>query len=383
MKVCLINNLYNQYARGGAEAVVKNIENEAEKENEVFVITTSPFSVGDKKEGNVYFLKSMFHSLNKIPFILRIGYHVWDTFNFINYFKIKKILKKEIPDVVMTHNLKGIGFLIPRLIKSLKIKHIHTLHDIQLLHPSGLMFYGEEKKINSISAKVYQFINKKLFALTDIIISPSKWLLDEHSVKGFFKNATLKVIPNSFSKEDNNKKEIKEKNNSTFKFLYVGLLSKHKGVHILIDAFRQLEKLNFNNIKLELIGDGDLMAEIKDKIVNHKIEILGRMSNDKVKHKMSQSDCLVVPSICYENSPTVIYEAIACSLPVIASDIGGIPELIDSIKGIKFQPNNELDLVNKMKEALGDKERLEKIKNKENNFEYNNYSKEIISLIKG
>ena len=73
------------------------------------------------------------------------------------------------------------------LIKILKIKHVHILHDIQLIHPSGLMFYGQEEKIEKWSIKIYLKITRFLFSSPDYVISPSKWLLHMHDKNNFFK----------------------------------------------------------------------------------------------------------------------------------------------------------------------------------------------------
>jgi glycosyltransferase involved in cell wall biosynthesis len=63
---------------------------------------------------------------------------------------------------------------------------------------------------------------------------------------------------------------------------------------------------------------------------------------------MKNANCLIVPSLCYENSPTVIYEAIAVGLPIIASKIGGITELLLDYGGIMFDPGDERELSDKM-----------------------------------
>ncbi len=153
MKVCLINNLYEPYSRGGAEQIVKNIADGLNKKNHrVFIITTRPDvepSFGEAMAGKcrIYYLKSLYYNLNKVPKFFRLFWHFFDLFDFYSYFKIKKILKKENPDLVITHNLKGIGYLTPLAIKKSKIKYFHTLHDVQLAIPSGLLINGEKKKL--------------------------------------------------------------------------------------------------------------------------------------------------------------------------------------------------------------------------------------------
>src|SRR3989338_1906483 len=216
MKILLINNLYGPYARGGAERVVERIAQELLRpKHEVAVVSSRPlkFSIfnsparGWSALGGQFSIKIQipntkyqilyfypwnlisYYNLHKLPKLLRPLWHLINIFNIQSYFKIKNILKQEKPDIVMTHNLMGVGFLTPLAVEKLNIKHIHTLHDIQLLHPSGLMMVGEEKKVDGLFARLYQWLTKKLFASVDVVVSPSQWLLDEHVKRGFFAKA--------------------------------------------------------------------------------------------------------------------------------------------------------------------------------------------------
>ena len=76
---------------------------------------------------------------------------------------------------------------------------------------------------------------------------------------------------------------------------------------------------------------------------------------------MSEANCIVVPSLCYENSPTVIYEAFSQNLPVIASHLGGIIELLEENKGISFKPASVEDLFQKMIWAKKNPKELKKM----------------------
>lgn len=336
MKICIINNLYKPYNRGGAERIAElDADKFIKNGNEVFIITTKPkyqCSIFDVQPLiQTYYLQSLYYNLNKIPIFLRLFWHIWDMFDFINYWKIQKIIKKEKPDIVITHNLKGVSFLIPRLIKKLGIKHTHTLHDIQLLHPSGLMLYGQENKINSFFAKKYSQICKYLFASPNTVTSPSKWLMEMHVIKGFFNKSKKETA--SYEKTSLNNRSTNKQNN----FLYIGQIEEHKGILLLVNVFKKL-----NNRKLTIVGDGSKLEEIK-KDLPQNIIILGKKNKHEIKELMQNSDYLIVPSICYENSPTVIHEARSIGLPIIASRIGGIPELVDD--KFLFEPGNEEDLI--------------------------------------
>lgn len=384
MKVCVINNLLEPYNRGGAGQVALNISLGLEKSgHEIFFISTKPFFTKPEKEKGSqknYYIPSLFPYLNKICKPIRLFWHCWDCLNFINYFKIKKIIKKEKPDIIITHNLKGLGFLIPCAIKKSKIKHIHYLHDLQLLHPSGLMLFGKEKKLNSVFAKLYASICKRLFSSPDIIISPSEWLLKEHKKNNFFKESKQITLPNpAVLSHSHNSSEKKDK----FRFLYVGEIEEHKGALFLTQAFWELKK---TDAELILIGQGKKLNRLKKETRNQmNIKIMGWQKNEIVKQAMGKADVLIMPSECYENSPTVIYEAIGAGLPFIASRIGGTTELAKKYGGILFTPKNKNELKEKILYAMKNYEKIKKaslegkLKIKELSLE--NYTKNLIKLI--
>ena len=317
MKICLINNLFTPYNRGGADRIVSILKSGLEEAgHSVFVITTKPKGEAlDKSKYPDHYLDSYFSRLAQIPLFLRFFWHVYDMFDLFTAKKVKAILKAELPDLVVTHNLKGLSLLIPRAIKSLGIKHAHVLHDIQLLHPSGLMFLGQEAGINSFLARLYSRVNRLLFASVGIVISPSSWLLTIHEKNGFFAKAKKAVIPNPVSIPTPQAK----KESGVFTFTYIGELVAHKGVQVLLESF---EKLDDRNTRLVIMGAGPLLEKLKSEN-NERVEFKGFTEANLAKRIIGESQCLVMPSYCYENSPTAIYDALSVATPVIASRLGG------------------------------------------------------------
>jgi glycosyltransferase involved in cell wall biosynthesis len=386
MKVIVINNLYAPFGRGGAEKIAEKIVSGLTAEgHDVFVIATRPAAKGaaEKVEGvKGYFIPSVFFDLGKRSIVYRFFYHIFDSFNFLKAVKIWKILKQERPDLVITNNLKGLGLLLPVVIRKLKIRHIHILHDIQLLHPSGLMLWGKEKVIRSPHALAYQFINRLLFGSPDILISPSQWLLDLHISKGFFGDSKKKVLPNYFKKTTVGS-AVSDARGDAFIFLYVGQLEAHKGVRFLVETF--LNFLNYHpSSRLLVVGDGSDANAIRKMIAGRlEITLLGHKDSDGVAQLMSLSNCLVVPSLCYENSPTVIYEAAAHCLPVLASDIGGISELIRHIGGWLFRPGDRNDLLVKLEAVMLSNEEIQIVREKEADFSGDDYVETLLALAEG
>ncbi|MDP3985437.1 MAG: glycosyltransferase [bacterium] len=212
MKILIISNLYEPYARGGAEAVVKTTAEELVRRNhEVIVLTAGPAKVGlSPKESlqngvrvlrffplNLYFVKDDW----RFSKILRIFARLIDLVHIQSAEVVRRLLAKEQPDVVITHNLVGIGFLIPRVIqrwaKKNQRKAIHVLHDVQLIHPSGLLLWKEDARAQqNILRKLYEKIMRQLMGSPSIVISPSRWLLEFHNRRGFFPKSKTIILPN-------------------------------------------------------------------------------------------------------------------------------------------------------------------------------------------
>lgn len=367
MKIALINNLYKPYQRGGAERITEILSNQLQAlGHTVFIISTQPKITKDNEEVGSYYLPSNYNELNNFPISYRL---IWQIFNLINikkYFQINKILKVEKPDLIITHNLMGLGLLTPLVIKQNKIKHFHVLHDIQLLHPSGLMYFGHEDLINSLPAKIYQSIVNFLFNLGNkelTVISPSNWLLKLHQKHNLFKNNRVKVIANPFIKEITS--PIK---NLTNNFIFIGQLEEHKGVDLFVAAATR-----FTNYNFLIIGSGSLKIE-----ETANVKVLGRRTSEEVNHFLTNSLAAIIPSRCYENSPTVIYEAAAVNTPVIAANLGGIPELIEKFGGLLFEPDNLDSLVLTIEQFLEQGVSLKMPLKNEND---ENYAHKILNLL--
>lgn len=136
--------------------------------------------------------------------------------------------------------------------------------------------------------------------------------------------------------------------------LFIGSLLSVKGLDILIAAFRIL-KNNHADMKLLLIGDCP-EKKVLDKEISYAgldgVTFLGRV-DDKVKNLyINSADLLVVPSR-NEGRPVVIFEALACGVPVVASHVGGTPETIVNNKlGILVEKENPVALADGINEAL-------------------------------
>lgn len=144
---------------------------------------------------------------------------------------------------------------------------------------------------------------------------------------------------------------IKRKSDPGYYVLYVGRLSQEKGPHLLREAWRHLKAF----VPLHVLGDGPLSQEMNSppkNSLNEPIRMHGRCSPEQVASFMAGARFLVVPSITYENFPLSVVEAYSCALPVIASRIGSLAEIVrDGVTGMLFEPSNCDDLASKVEWA--------------------------------
>lgn len=352
MKICLINNLYKPYAKGGAEVVVEQtVLGLRLAGHSVVVITThsdKEASFSEENSVKIYRFRPLnlfyYSDASKHNFISRLIWQIFNLFNFKAAKVVEEILKSEKPDLVITHNLMGVSFLLPGLIRKLEIRHFHVLHDVQLAVPSGLII---KRKENSLLARgpfaaIYTSICRRLFASPDVIVSPSRWLLQFYEKKLFFPSSHKVIIRNPVDvKIRKEGRRLKSKS-----FLFVGQLEKHKGVDWLVDHWME----NKVSQQLHIVGQGSL----KTTDLNEKnIHLHGRLVGAELNKIFAQVDYLIVPSLCYENSPTVIPLAYAHGVPVIVANIGGAGELVEENRtGWLFQAGDKGSFKNILSEVL-------------------------------
>jgi len=167
-----------------------------------------------------------------------------------------------------------------------------------------------------------------------------------------------------------------------FKFLFIGQIEEHKGVFLLIEAFKTIKR-KYPEAELTIAGNGSKRTEAEALGAGVKfLDWPGDKAADKL---LSSSHCLVYPSLVYENCPNAIQRALAAGLPVIASDLGGISELLSKNAGLLFKPADEVDLTKKMEWIIDNKNNPGQMvaagKEKAALFRIDNYLKEILKLI--
>jgi glycosyltransferase involved in cell wall biosynthesis len=136
---------------------------------------------------------------------------------------------------------------------------------------------------------------------------------------------------------------------------YLGQIIPIKGVHVLFDAVRLMENAP---IHVQAFGDmtpfpeytGQLQAMAAE---DNRLNLRGKFTSEELSYVFSELDVIVVPSEWYENSPNVILEAFAHRTPVIASNLGGMAELVrDGVNGLLFESGNANSLAEQLSRLL-------------------------------
>lgn len=367
MKILQINNCH--YRRGGADVVYLNtgklLEDNghevfyfSQEGKDNFISTTSRYFI---KETN-YFGKSLIQKILTIP-----------RFFYSNEAKnnISELLFDLQPDIAHIHLYKAsLTSSILAALKKFKIPIIISLHDLGLLCPHNLMLDGKmnlcsrcvnHTPLNCIVHKcnrnnlilstlssfeyLYQtnfFPFNKYF---DRIITLSKFSYNLHISSEYFDipiEHQYNFFPNLSGTIPNSKKGNY--------FLYFGRLSGEKGINTLIDAWLKKERKS----RLIIAGSGELKNEIHHKAANTSVELIGYISGIELSNLIINASFVITPSACYENNPLSIIEAYSYGKPVIGSNIGGIPEIIDNGNtGYLFEMSSVTELSKKIDIAEG------------------------------
>jgi len=166
-----------------------------------------------------------------------------------------------------------------------------------------------------------------------------------------------------------------KKSNGPVKILFVGQWNEQKGILVLLDAIKILEKKRYGGFELVLVGGPHLWKVDEDyqkqKVTGEKINgiisglssvrILGEVAHSDLPPVYQSCDILVFPSIGPEGFGLVNIEAMACGLPVVATRVGGVPEIVLHGKtGFLVEPNDAESLAHSLEDLMDNKQMREK-----------------------
>ena len=364
MKIGVITSAYPDYEDDPHGIFVHRLMKEiAKKGHEVHVL--APYTGGETEytlegvhvERFHYFYPRRFEKLSgragmidnvKEGFLVKIQVLTFLFFNLIH-----SILKLRKMDVV------HVQWPIPNGLGAIFLKKIYGIPYINTIH-------GEEVHLS----KRYHL----LFALRWLVNNSSKTITNSTATRKFCLEAGLDgdkidVIPFGVDTDFFRPLEV-YKDENIFQILSVGYLIERKGFEYLIRAMPLvLEK--HKQARLKIVGSGPLESKLKELIyeldLGDEVEIVKNVSDEELLMIYNSSDLFVLPSIVDSQGNTeglgvVLLEAMACGLPVMGSNVGGIPDIIrDGDTGILFTEKDSSMIAEKINLALENKSQMEKI----------------------
>ena len=396
MKVLIVNKFL--YPNGGSETYIFKLGEELAKQGhevQYFGMEHEGRIVGNHAQ--CYTGNMDFHTgkLQKLLYPFKIIYSREAAR------KMCIVLEDMQPDVV---HLNNFNFqLTPSVIYAVrkynkrygkKVRLIYTAHDSQLVCPNHLMqnpithdccdacltkgvgqcakrrcIHGSRAKslIGTVEAKLYKAL--KTYRLIDVVICPSRFLKEKLDTDPVLRQRTV-VLHNFVDKQ----LDITNVEKQDY-VLYFGRYSEEKGIRTLAEVCKKLP-----NILFHFAGSGPLEEELH-QIAN--IKLLGFLSGETLMKEIAQARFVVFPSECYENCPFTVMEAQLYGTPVIASDIGGTPELLEENQtGELFESGNVEILAKKIENLWQDTERLERYTVNCRNVHFDNAEQYVDKIMK-
>jgi len=248
--------------------------------------------------------------------------------------------------------------------KAAGVPVIQTLHNYRLLCPNGLFYRQghvcEECMDHSLKSAIKYGCYRNSRVLSWAVVN----MLEKHRKEGTWHNKIdLFIAINEFARAKfiegglPGEKIFVKPNSIAFDpglreatgdyFVFAGRLSEEKGIKLLLDTFRSLPEE-----KLIVMGDGPLMDDCKEHTKKNgmqNIQMMGHLNKREYYSILKKAKALIVPSLSYEQYTLVAVEAFACGVPVIASRLGSMKELVDDGRtGLLFEPGDLKDLAQKI-----------------------------------
>ncbi len=374
MKILIVNKFL--FPNGGSETYIFNLGKGLEKQGhevQYFGMEHPGRTVGNHAES--YTSPMDFHGgkLQKIFYPFRIIYSVEARK------KIRMVLDDFKPDIV---HLNNFNFQItPSVIYEIRkwgkennkyLPVVYTAHDYQWICPNHMMYipdrseicfrceggrFGEctknrcihNSRIRSLLGTIEASLYKKLntYEKIDLIICPSEFMMKKLATNTSLKNK-LKVLYNFLG--DGRTQTGDSPGEKEDYVLYFGRYAKEKGIETLLEACRRLPDIPFI-----FAGGGELEKALENC---GNVKNVGFKKGEELRSLIARAQFSVFPSEWYENCPYSVMESQMYGTPVIASCIGGVPELVeDGVTGELFIPGDVNNLKSKIENLWNDNEK--------------------------
>ena len=347
MKVCQVSNLYPPDVLGGAETVVARIATGLRTAgHEVTVVSTAPHARAgwDTRDGvrvlrlapaNIYWAGEAPRQVT----IVKPLWHLVDLWNPVAYRRLREFLRAEKPDVVHTHNLGGVSAAAWSATAAAGVPLVHTLHDHSLtcIRAVRMTRRGHLCEQQCAPCAVRSRWLRRMSRAVDAVVAPARFVLDRHRELRFFPAAHTAIVPWGAPTVDPVDASPRPEDQPV-RFLFLGSLQPHKGVGVVLEAFRQTQ----SRATLDIAGAGTMDGSCRDAAGRDpRIRFHGFVTGPEKDRLLRSADVLLFPSLCWEVVGLVMLEAFAYGIPVIASRRGGIPEFVDEGRtGVLVEPGD-------------------------------------------
>lgn len=370
MKILMVNKFF--YIKGGSETYYFSLKKLLEEKGH----TVIDFSMKDEKNFESPYSKFFVDNVdyNKEQSIIekaKAGVKI--IYSYEAKEKLEELIKETKPDIAHLHIFQHqLSLSVVDILKKYQIPIIYTAHDLKMVCPNykmltnghiceeckGGKYYNclknkciKDSNIKSAIGMVEAYLNefRKSYSKIDKIITPSQFYRNKLIEFGVPEDKVT-YIPN-FLKDET--VEYEEKTGENY-LLYFGRLSEEKGIMTLVKAM--------DNIKadLKIVGTGPLKDSIQEYIAENKIEnvkVLGFKSGKELNTLIANAKAVVLSSEWYENGPYSAIESLRLGRPIIGSDLGGIPELIEEGKnGYIFKHGDVMQLHEKIEKMISQTE---------------------------
>lgn len=372
MKVLIINSFYAPDIRGGAEYSVKKLAEGLQIRGHIVrVLCTGDFDKEEIIDGIeiVRFRPYGAHkekNIQDVPRWRRLLGHLLDIWNIGNLKRLSQEIDRFAPDVINTNNLYGITPIVWKIAKKEKIRLVHTIRDYYLMCPLVAMSCKNKRRKcvhPGLGCQLHRNLNRIHSKYVDCVTAPSALTLNVLLDDGFFKNSEKKVIANATDFDIDAVKKIlsvrvaEVDKRQGVSFVYLGTLSEQKGIRWMIDSFKAVEN---KACKLYIAGKGDLQNYvIEETKKDNRIEFVGFLNEQQVSQLLQSSDVLLCPSLWEEPFGRVVLDAYKNAMPVICSNMGALPELVeDGQTGFVVEARNLEQIKDRMTYYIKDKKRI-------------------------
>jgi glycosyltransferase involved in cell wall biosynthesis len=347
MKILLLASLFPPDGLGGAELVAARMaQGLAARGHQVVVATLAKPGKGEivDKEGLQIIrvpIANLYGNLDapSKSLVTKALWHIADIFNAPMGRKIEKIIRDTAPDIICAHNLAGFSVAVYEAARRCGIPLVQVLHDHYFLCPYSICYRRNRPCATPcLPCRLVRLPHRRLTASAAAVVGVSRFILEKVTGHGMFPGVPTAVIHNARKMPA----LLKIRTGNARVFGYLGALVPHKGVELLIRAFREIAG---DGASLVIAGSGSsqYLEQLRQLSGTAPIEFIGQTRPELF---FPLIDVLIVPSLCPEAFSLVAAESCLAGVPVIAANRGGLPEVIeDGSNGLLFDPGSPGALV--------------------------------------